>query len=55
VDLRSGSRFAYPDTPGEHPAHDTQTKRYRHLNFCQFGRFLEVPAPKGKSPTAVCG
>ncbi len=48
VDIRSGSRFAYPDAPGEHPVHDTQTKRYRHLNFFQHECFLEVPVPRVK-------
>ncbi len=28
VDFRSGSRFIHPDAAGEHPVHDTQTKRY---------------------------
>jgi len=50
VDFRSGSRFAYPDVPGEHPVHDTQTKRYRHLNFFQHECFLEVRVPRVKLP-----
>lgn len=33
VDFRAGSRFGHPDAAGEHLVHDTQTKRYRHLNF----------------------
>jgi hypothetical protein len=33
VDFVAGSRFAYPGLAGEHPAHDTQIKRLRHLNF----------------------
>src|ERR1019366_9306724 len=33
VDFSAGSRFAHPDVPGEHPVHDTRTKRLRHLNF----------------------
>ena len=28
VDFHSGSRFSYPEAVGEHPVHDTQTKRY---------------------------
>ena len=28
VDFHSGSRFSHPDAVGEHPMHDTQTKRY---------------------------
>jgi hypothetical protein len=27
------SRFAVPGVAGEHPVHDTVSKRYRHLNF----------------------
>lgn len=45
VDFRPGSRFAYPETPGEPPVHGTQTKRYRHLNFFQHECFLEVRVP----------
>lgn len=50
VDFRSGSRFAHPDVAGEHPVHDTQTKRYRHLNFFQHECFLEVRVPRVKLP-----
>jgi transposase len=50
VDFHAGSRFAYPNTPGEHPVHDTQTKRYRHLNFFQHECFLEVRGPRVKLP-----
>ena len=50
VDFRSGSRFGHPDAPGEHPVHDTQTKRYRHLNFFQHECFLEVRVPRVKLP-----
>ena len=28
VDFHSGSHFIHPDAVGEHPVHDTQTKRY---------------------------
>jgi len=48
VDFRRGSRFAHPDEPGEHPVHDTQVKRYRHLNFFQHECFLEVRVPRVK-------
>lgn len=50
VDFRSGSRFAYAGAVGEHPVHDTQTKRYRHLNFFQHECFLEVRVPRVKLP-----
>lgn len=35
VDFKAGSRFPFPGSDGEHPVHDTTTKRYRHLNFFQ--------------------
>jgi hypothetical protein len=35
VDFVAGSRFALPGFSGEHPVHDTVTKRYRRLNFFQ--------------------
>ena len=50
VDFRPGSRFAYPGVAGEHGVHDTQTKRYRHLNFFQHECFLEVRVPRVKLP-----
>lgn len=50
VDFRRGSRFAHPDAAGEHPVHDTQTKRYRHLNFFEHECFLEVRVPRVKLP-----
>lgn len=43
VDFFAGSRFAVPGIDGIHPAHDTVTKRYRHLNFFQHGCYLEAP------------
>lgn len=48
VDFRAGSRFAHPAEPGQHPVHDTQVKRYRHLNFFQHECFLEVRVPRVK-------
>jgi len=50
VDFRSGSRFSHPEVTGEHPVHDTQTKRYRHLNFFEHECFLEVRVPRVKLP-----
>ena len=50
VDFHSGSHFSHPDATGEHPMHDTQTKRYRHLNFFQHECFLEVRVPRVKLP-----
>lgn len=48
VDFRPGSRFTHTDEPGQHPVHDTQVKRYRHLNFFQHECFLEVRVPRVK-------
>jgi len=50
VDFRTGTRFALPQVDGEHPVHDTVTKRYRHLNFFQHECFLEVRVPRVKLP-----
>lgn len=50
VDFRAGSRFSHPEVAGEHPVHDTQTKRYRHLNFFEHECFLEVRVPRVKLP-----
>jgi transposase len=50
VDFRAGSRFSHPDVAGEHPVHDTQIKRYRHLNFFQHECFLDVRVPRVKLP-----
>ena len=50
VDFRAGSRFGHPDAAGEHPVHDTQTKRYRHFIFLQHECFLEVRVPRVKLP-----
>lgn len=50
VDFRAGSRFSHPEVAGEHPVHDTLTKRYRHLNFFQHECYLEVRVPRVKLP-----
>ena len=48
VDFAKGSRFAVAGAAGEHPVHDTASKRYRHLNFFQHECFLEVRVPRVK-------
>ena len=53
VDFRAGSRFCHPDAAGEHPVHDTQAKRYRHLNFFPHECFLEVRVARVKLPNAT--
>src|ERR1700687_5229303 len=50
VDFVAGSRFAYPGIAGEHPVHDTQIKRLRHLNFFQHECYLEVRVPRVRLP-----
>ena len=50
VDFQVGSRFAVPGEAGEHPAHDTVSKYYRHLNFFQHECELEVRLPRVKLP-----
>ena len=50
VDFAPGSRFAHPKAPGEHPVHDTQVKRLRHLSFFQHECHLEVRVPRLRLP-----
>ena len=50
VDFVAGSRFSYAGVAGEHPVHDTQIKRLRHLNFFQHECFLEVRVPRVRLP-----
>jgi transposase len=50
VDFVAGTRFGYVGTAGEHPVHDTQIKRLRHLNFFQHECFLEVRLPRVRLP-----
>lgn len=50
IDFTAGSRFAHPQAAGLHPVHDTQVKRYRHLNFFQHECYLEVRQPRVKLP-----
>jgi transposase len=46
IDFARGSRFPHPSVEGQHPVHDTQIKRYRHLNFFQHECYLEVRTPR---------
>ncbi len=50
VDFVAGSRFGAPDVDGAYPAHDTVTKRYRHLNFFQHECYLVVRVPRVRLP-----
>jgi transposase len=50
VDFVPGSRFGVAGAEGQHPVHDTVTKRYRHLNFFQHECFLEVRVARVKLP-----
>ena len=50
VDFPPGCRFAHCKAPGEHPVHDTQIKRLRHLNFFQHECHLEVRVPRVRLP-----
>ena len=49
IDFKKGSRFPYAGLEGL-PVHDTQAKRYRHLNFFQHECYLEVRTPRVKLP-----
>lgn len=50
INFMAGSRFAYPGIEGLHPVHDTQRKRYRHLNFFQHECYLDVRVPRLRLP-----
>ena len=50
VDFIVGTRFEHAGAPGEHPVHDTKTKRLRHLNFFQHECYLEVRVPRVRLP-----
>lgn len=50
VDFTVGSRFPHPEVEGTHPAYDTTTKRYRHLNFFQHECYLDVRVPRVELP-----
>ena len=50
VDFKTASRFPFPGSDGDHPVHDTTTKRYRHLNFFEHECFLEVRVPRVRLP-----
>lgn len=50
VDFVAGSKFPVPGVEGQHPVHDTQIKRLRHLNFFQHECFLDVRTPRVKLP-----
>lgn len=50
IDFKSGTRFTPEGAAGEHPVHDTITKRYRHLNFFQHECVLEVRMPRVRLP-----
>jgi transposase len=50
IDFEAGARFAAPGLSGRHPVHDTQIKRYRHLNFFQHECLLDVRVPRVKLP-----
>jgi len=46
VDFAPGSRFAVPSADGQHPVHDTVSKRYRHLNFFQHHCYITAAVPR---------
>ena len=55
VDFTAGSRFAVAGIDGQHPVHDTVTKRYRHLNFFQHECFLQGTHPVKAAELVVDG
>jgi transposase len=54
MDFPRGSRFSCPDCgAGDCPAHDTEEKTWRHLNFFQHEAYLHARVPRVKCPS--CG
>ncbi|MEW6693027.1 MAG: hypothetical protein AB1340_09375 [Pseudomonadota bacterium] len=47
IDFTPGHRFTVAGLSGEHPVHDTLTKRYRHLNFFADSPLKKVRKPRG--------
>lgn len=50
IDFKEGTRFTHASHAGTHPVYDSQTKRYRHLNFFQHECCLEVRVPRVTLP-----
>jgi transposase len=50
INFVAGSRFDHSEAEGRHPVHDTEIKRYRHLNFFQHECYLLVRVPRVKLP-----
>jgi hypothetical protein len=50
IDFVAGSRFSHPQVEGQHPVHDTKTKRLRRLNFFQHECYLSVYVPRVRLP-----
>src|SRR6218665_3229927 len=50
IDFKAVSKFEVSGHAGAHGVHDTQTKRYRNLNFFEHDCHLEVRTPRVKLP-----
>src|SRR6218665_614704 len=55
IDFKAGSQFEVSGPAGAHGVHDTQTKRYRHLNFFEHECHLGVRTPRVKLPNGSIG
>lgn len=45
-----GSRFACPQCQAPCPAHDTNERRWRHMNFFEHKAFVVAPVPRASCP-----
>ena len=50
VEAERGTHFACPRCGQSHPAHDYQTKQWRHLNFFQHHCLITAQVPRVKCP-----
>src|SRR5215203_4785919 len=50
IDFESGSKFACPVCGKPCPTHDSEVKRWRHMNFWQHSTYLSARVPRIECP-----